>query len=252
FSYFNSETSRLRIDTTIAPLDDRRLREALNLAIDRGAIRGSIFSEDVVPATQLVVPSINGYNPELKVWPYDPDKAMALIAAARADGVPVDREITLIGRIGIYPNATEVAEAITAMYQAVGLNVKLKMLEVAEWVDLLTKPFAEDRGPALQQSQHDNNNGDAVFTVYNKYHTDGGQSTVSDSKLDEIVVKAGRATGDERRKLFQEAFRIINDEVIADVPMHHMVGYTRVNPRISFTPSISTNSELQLSQIGFK
>ena len=252
FSYPNSETSRLRIDATQSPLDDRRVREAINLAIDRAAIRGSIFSKDVIPASQLVVPSINGHNPELQVWPYDPEKAMQLVAAAKADGVAVDKEIKLIGRINIYPNATEVAEAMMAMLQGVGLNVSLKMFEVAEWVDMLTKPYAEDRGPALQQSQHDNNNGDAVFTVYNKYHTDGGQSTISDSNLDQVIVKAGQATGDERQKLFQQAFKIINDDIIADVPMFHMVGYTRVGPRLNFTPSISTNSELQLSQITFK
>ncbi len=251
-SYPNSETSRLRIDTTIAPLDDVRVRKALNLAIDRDAIRGSIFSKDVIPATQLVVPSINGHNPELAVWPYDPDQAMQLITEAKSAGVPTDKEITLIGRIGIYPNSTEVMEAIMAMYQGVGLNVKLQMFEVAEWVDLLTKPYAEDRGPALQQSQHDNNNGDAVFTVRNKYHSDGGQSTIGDSKLDQVIDNAGAASGDERKALFQEAFKIINDEIIADVPMFHMVGYTRVGERINFIPSISTNSELQLSGITFK
>ena len=252
FSYPNSETSRMRIDTLVAPLNDRRVREALNLAIDRDAIRGSILSKDVIPATQLVVPSINGHNPELQVWPYDPAKAQQLLAAAKADGVPVDTQIQLIGRINIYPNATEVMEAVMAMYQAVGLNVDLKMLEVAEWVDLLTKPFAEDRPPTVQQSQHDNNNGDAVFTVYNKYHSDGGQSMLADAKLDGVIVEAGQATGDQRKKLFQEAFRIINDDLIADVPMYHMVGYTRVNPRLNFTPSLSTNSELQLSQVSFK
>jgi peptide/nickel transport system substrate-binding protein len=31
-----------------------------------------------------------------------------------------------------------------------------------------------------------------------------------------------------------------------------MVGYTRVNPRLVFKPTIATNSELQLSQIAFK
>lgn len=252
FSYFNSETSRLRIDTMIPPLNDKRVREALNFALDRDAIRGSIFSKDVVPATQLVVPSINGYNPELKVWSYDPEKAQQLLAAAKADGVPVDKEITLLSRINIYPNATEVMEAIMAMYQAVGFNVKLKSVEVAEWVDILTKPYAEDRAPVVQQSQHDNNNGDAVFTVFNKYHTDGGQSTMSDAGLDEVIVKAGQATGAERQKLFQQAFKIINDDVIADVPMYHMVGYTRVGPRINFQPDISTNSELHLERISFK
>ncbi len=251
-SYPNSETSRIRIDASIPPLDDRRVREALNLAIDRDAIRGSVLSADVIPATQLVVPGINGHNGDLQVWPYDPEKAKNLLAEAKADGVAVDTPIQLIGRINIYPNSTEVMEVIMAMYQGIGLNVDLKMLEVAEWVDLLTKPYAEDRPPTLQQSQHDNNNGDAVFTVYNKYHSEGGQSVIADPALDEIIVNAGQATGDERKSLFQQAFKMINDDIIADVPMYHMVGYTRVNPRLNFTPSLSTNSELQLSQITFK
>ncbi len=248
-SYPNSETSRLRIDTLVPPLDDIRVREAINLAIDRDGIRGSIFSKDVIPATQLVVPSINGYNPDLEVWPYDPSRAMELLAAAKADGTNVDTEIMMIGRIGIYPNSTEVMEAMLAMLQGIGLNVKLQMLEVAEWVDILTKPYAEDRAPVLLQSQHDNNNGDAVFTAFNKYHSEGAQSTLNDPQVDDLLVRAGAATGDERRSLFQQAFKRINADLIADVPMFHMVGYTRVGPRIEFTPSISTNSELQIATI---
>ena len=34
--------------------------------------------------------------------------------------------------------------------------------------------------------------------------------------------------------------------------MFHMVGFTRVSPRLDFQPTIATNSELQLSQIKFK
>jgi peptide/nickel transport system substrate-binding protein len=251
FSYPNSETSRLRIDTTLPPLDDVRVRKALNLAFDREGVRGTIFSPDVIPATQLVVPSINGYNPNLKVWPYDPAEAKRLLEEARADGVPVDDEILLLGRINIYPNATEIMEAIHAMYLDLGLNVRMQMVEVAEWVDILTKPYAEDRPPIVQQTQHDNNNGDAVFTVFNKYHTDGAQSTTENAALDEIIVKAGEASGDERRALFQEAFRMIADEIVADVPMFHMVGYTRVGSRVTFQPNISTNSELHIAKIGF-
>lgn len=252
FSYPNSETSRLRIDTMRPPLDNRDVRMALNLAMDRDAIRGSIFSKDVIPATQLVVPGINGHNPALKVWPYDLAKAKQLIAKARAAGAPLDKEIQLIGRTNIYPNATEVMEATMAMYRELGLNVKLKMYEVAEWVDILLKPYAEDRAPALQQSQHDNNNGDAVFTVYTKYHCEGSNSTICNKALDSIIERAQEATGDERRNLYREAFRLINDEIIADVPMYHMVGYTRVAKRLNFTPDVSTNSELQLSRMSFR
>jgi peptide/nickel transport system substrate-binding protein len=251
FSYPNSETSHLRIDLTRPPLDDLRVRKALNLGFDRQAVVGTIMSPDVIPSTQLVVPSISGHNPDLEVWPYDPGQAKQLLDEARAAGVPVDNEITMIGRINIYPNATEMMEAMLAMYLDLGLNVKLQMTEVAEWVDILTKPYAEDRPPVLLQSQHDNNNGDAVFTVFNKYHSEGAQSTTSDPALDDIIVRAGEATGDERIDLFREAFRIINDVIVSDVPMFHMVGYTRVGSRITFKPDISTNSELHLAKIEF-
>ena len=251
-SYFNSETSRLRIDTTRAPLSDRRVRQALNYAIDRDAIRGSILSKDVVAATQLVVPSINGHNPDLKVWPYNPEKAKKLLADARKDGIPVDKEILMVGRVGIYPNATELMEASLAMYQAIGLNVKLKMFEVGVWNNYFTKPFPKDQPPVIQQGQHDNNNGDPVFTVFNKYACGGGQSTTCDKDLDSLVSQAQVATGAERKKLWQQVFKRVNDKIISDVPLFHMVGYTRVGKRVNFQPSIATNSELQLSQITFK
>ena len=251
FSYFNSETTALRVDVTRPPLDDLRVRKAINLAIDREGMIGTIFPKDVALATQFVVPSINGHNPSLEPWPYDPEQAMALLEEARADGVPVDDEITLLGRIEIYPNATESMEAVLAMLQAIGLNVKLRMVEVAEWVDIYTKPFAEDRPPTLHQTMHDNNNGDAVFTVFFKYHSDGAQSVLSDKELDGLITDATVATGEERTKLWQEAFRRIHEDLVADVMLYHMVGYTRVGSRVKFTPSISTNSELQIAQVKF-
>jgi peptide/nickel transport system substrate-binding protein len=252
FSYLNSETSSFRIDVTKPPLDDVRVRKALNLAIDRDAMIGTIFSPDVVKATQFVVPSINGHNPDLEPWPYDPEQAKQLLAEAEADGVPVKDEITIIGRTEIYPNATEHAEAVMAMLQEAGFNVKLNMLEVAEWVDTYTKPYAEDRSPQLVQTQHDNNNGDAVFTVFFKYHSDGAQSVLSDPEVDALIEKATVATGDERRAAWQEAFRMVHEDIVADIKMFYMVGYTRVGPRVDFTPDISTNSELQVAKIKFK
>jgi len=252
FSYFNSETSRLRIDMTQAPLDDLRIRQAMNYAIDRDALIGSLFSADVVPMTQIVVPSINGHNPALKPWPFDQAKARELIAAAKADGVPVDKEIVVLGRIGMYPNATEVAEAMSAMLAEVGLNVKLSMIEVAEWIDIFTKPYAEDRGAVLQASQHDNNNGDAVFSVFFKYACEGPQSTMCDEEVDNGITEASAAVGDERRDIWQQVFTRLHEEIVPDVQMFHMVGFSRVNSRINFEPSISTNSEVQIGQVTFK
>jgi peptide/nickel transport system substrate-binding protein len=251
FSYPNSETSRLRIDMTRAPLNDKRVRLAINYAIDREALK-SVLSKDVIPAAQIVVPGIVGHNTKLKPYPFDLAKAKKLIAEAKAAGVPVDKELEIVGRTNIYPNGTEHMEATMAMLQAAGFKVKLRMLEVAEWLDILTKPYAEDRGPVLLQEQHDNNNGDAVFSVFNKFACKGAQSVTCDEKLDEMIAKASALSGDERRKTWEEVLRIIHEDNVSDVWMYHMVGYSRVGSRVNFKPSISTNSEIHIEKVTFK
>lgn len=252
FSYPNSETTSLRIDLRQPPLDDRRVREALNLAIDREAMVGTLFPEDAEIATHLVVPTTIGYNTDTPVWPYDPDRAAELLEEAEADGVPIDTEIRIIGRNGQYPNATETMEAIMAMLEEVGFNIKLDMYDVSVWNNYFVAPFVGDSGPTLTQSQHDNATGDPVFTAFVKYATGGSHSMVSDPAVDELIAKATAATGDERTQLWQQLFAKVNTEVVADIPMFHMVGFTRVSPRLDFTPTIATNSELQLAQIKFK
>ncbi len=252
FSYPNSETVYLRVDATTAPLDDVRVRKALNYAVDREAFVGTILAEGTLLATGMTPPSTLGYNQELAPYPYDPDQAKALLEEARADGVDVDAEITLIGRTEQWGNVTETMEALLAMFQDVGFNMNLRMTEVAEWENFYSKPFAEDRGPMIVGAMHDNANGDPVFSMYFKYASEGLQSGIEDAQIDQMIADATAATGDEREQLWSALFAYINDDVAADVLLWHMVGFSRVNPRLDFTPTIKTNSELQLQQIGFK
>jgi peptide/nickel transport system substrate-binding protein len=252
YSYFNSETTSLRIGGVWEPpLNDKRVRMALNYAVDRDAIRGSILSKDVVPATQMVVPNISGHNPTLKVWPYDPKKARQLLDEARKEGIPVDKEITLIARAAYFPGSEELMEALLTMYKTIGFNMKLKTIENSQYQSVYNrKPYTP--GPHLLEKQVDNNNGDAVFTVYQYYHCKGDVSTMCDKAVDELIEKAQVSTGEERKKLWQAAFKRAHEEVVPFVMLYYMVGYTRVGSRINFKPSLATNSELQLAQITFK
>jgi peptide/nickel transport system substrate-binding protein len=252
FAYLNSETTRMRIDAEMPPLDDVRVRKALNLAIDWDGMGEALFGTDVLRASQMVVPGVLGHNPDIKPWPFDPEQAKALVEEAKADGVPVDREIVIIGRNGFFPNSAESLEAMMAMWQEIGLNVSLRQLEAADWVRYLDKPFPEGRGPTLFQQQHDNNTGDAGFTAPVMFLSDGQYSTIADPKLDTVLKNAMAATGQEREKLFQEAFLKVHDEIVADIPMYHMIGYVRVGPRLDWKPDLKTNSEIALSQIKLK
>ncbi|AUH65031.1 ABC transporter substrate-binding protein [Paracoccus zhejiangensis] len=251
FAYPNSETTYLRLDSSKAPLDDIRIREAMNLAVDREAFLGTLVPADATLATHMTPPTALGADVDLGVPAYDPDRARALIEEAKAAGVPVDTEITLIGRLGNYPNVTEVLEALQQMFADVGLNVKLEMVEVAEWVEHYSKPFAAGDVPAMVSAMHDNNRGDPVFSMYFKYACDGLQSGICDEELDKLIADATAATGDARAEAWRAAFQKAHD-LWADIFLFHMVGFSRVSERLDFKPTIATNSELQLSQIKFK
>ncbi len=250
-SYPNSESTRLNLDLLKAPLDDARIRAAVNYAIDREALRGTVLSADVIPATQLILPDINGYNPNLEVWPYDPEFARDLIDDAKADGVPVETEIEFVGRIGHFPGVLELQEAITAMLLDAGLNVRLQWYEAAQKNEMQAKPFNEDRPPQIIVDQHDNNKGDAVFTVFSKYHSDGSQAKTTDPYLDFLIERASSAAGDERTRLWQQVFSRIEDAIIADAMLFHMVGYAGVGDDINFEPNLETNSAVRISDITF-
>lgn len=252
FSYPNSETTYLRVDNTVAPLNDIRIRKAMNLAVDRDAFLGTLIPADAVKAVAMVVPTTLGSNPDLKPWPFDPEQAKALVAEAKADGVPVDTEIEMVCRIGNFPNVTEVCEALQQMFADVGLNVKLNMMEVAEWVQVYSKPFAEDRGPRMVMAMHDNNRGDPVFSMYFKYACEGLQSGICDPELDKMIAEATAATGDARAAAWQPVFKRVHEDLVADIFLFHMVGFSRVSEKLDFVPTIATNSELQLSQVKFK
>jgi peptide/nickel transport system substrate-binding protein len=75
---------------------------------------------------------------------------------------------------------------------------------------------------------------------------------MSDPAVDDMIAKATAATDEERATLWKELFAKLHEEIIADVMLFHMVGFSRVSERLDFEPTIATNSELQLSQISFK
>jgi len=250
--YLNTDTAQVVLANNVPPLNDIRVRKALNLAVDRQAFIGTILSKDVLPASQLVLPFINGYAPDLKPWPYDPEQAKKLLAAAKADGVPVDRELTLFGRPGFMANLPDVMSALAQMLKAVGLHVKTQMIEKAQFIQLVSAPHPADRPAGMFLNLHDNSSGDAVFTLFFKYSSKGGQSELADPELDKLIIEGGQATGDKRRELYQQAFRRITKDIVPDVMLFHLVGSSRVGPRIDFKPNALTNNELPIAAITLK
>jgi|SaaInl7_200m_RNA_FD_contig_31_816857_length_1895_multi_14_in_0_out_0_1 peptide/nickel transport system substrate-binding protein len=249
-AYPNAETTRLNLDLILEPMSDRRVRAAMNYAIDREALKVTVGPE-VTNATHMFVPQTAGHNDGIDVAPYNPGLAKALVAAAKADGVDVGREIQFVGRIGHFPGDFDLIQALTAMFNEAGLNVRAQMFEGAQKNKIQAKPFAEGRPPQIVMDQHDNTLGDPVVSMYSRFHSGGGQSKTSDPHIDFMIEYASSATGAERIWAWERTMEHVNT-LMPNVMLYHMVGYAAVGPRINFTPTVFTNSAIHVFTITFK
>jgi peptide/nickel transport system substrate-binding protein len=229
------ETPFIRLDP-YPPLSDIRVRRAICMSMDRDAIARQIFWGYAKPAATLITPDVVGYNPDIPVWPYDPEGARKLIEEARADGVPVDKQLNIIGRTGIYPNATEAMEALQGWLANIGLNAKLQMLETSGWVEqTLLKPQPPDR-LGIIQSSHGNEAGDGIFTLQGYYRSGATQNAFEDPKMDELIDKAVPLTGDARQKAIADAFLYQRENVVQDCAMVHIQALWGLSGRINWIP----------------
>ena len=111
-------------NTQHAVLKDPRVRQALNLAIDRDTLNEALWlGKAVVPSTHTYPQYGELYMPELKTFEYDPEKAKALLEEAGYDG----EEITYDTSATYYTNGLLAAQAIQEMWGAVGVKMKINV-----------------------------------------------------------------------------------------------------------------------------
>ncbi len=76
------QTYAWNFNVTEPPFNDKRVRQAMNYAIDRDTYANAIMKGLAKPATSAFGPGMAGYDPSLQMYSYDPDKAKALLQEA--------------------------------------------------------------------------------------------------------------------------------------------------------------------------
>jgi len=123
---YNAEHSPGIQGTDKNPLKDKRVREALSLAIDRNAIVQRVMGGVALPAANLLPYPMLGTSKERTVIPKaDVDKAKALLKEA---GYPEGFSITLGSPSGRYINDAKVAQAIASMWTRIGVKTSVDAL----------------------------------------------------------------------------------------------------------------------------
>jgi peptide/nickel transport system substrate-binding protein len=120
------------MNTFKAPFTDVRVRQALNYAVDVDSLIKNLLDGHGYPLGQICAPAVFGYNPDVKPYPYDPEKAKSLLAEA---GFPDGFSTTLDTPSGQYLQDVEMSQAIAGQLAKVGVKVEVKAADFNEYFD---------------------------------------------------------------------------------------------------------------------
>ena len=231
------------------PLSDRRVRQALALALDRHAILNALaMRHGTAPAHGVLPPGMLGYDPELPGWPHDPARARGLLADA---GYPQGFSIEYFRGKG-----REGAEQTLIREQFAAVGVRLQ--EVAR--DYHEHFAAVQRGEETPRAFLFRAGWIADFPdpdnfLYILFHS-RNHSIMSlgmgSPRFDECIEKARRSGNVlERETLYREAERLVLEECPA-LFLYHNRSFALRQPWLGgmtlyVTPPMVRDSELWLA-----
>lgn len=187
------------------PLKDKRVRQAINLAIDRETIVRDVLQGFGEARTGPFGVKQMGYNPEAaKILAYNPDKAKALLKEA---GHPNGIDIVWTFCRGCWLKDSEILETVANQLKAVGIRVKLNLIEVNQ---LFTNQNAGNFqiGMIRWSRQYDS---DTIIAGISALSTT--QKWYGSPEVDRLIAK-GRETLDRaaREKVYQDLYRALVED----------------------------------------
>jgi peptide/nickel transport system substrate-binding protein len=205
------------------PFADKRVRQALSMAIDREAIKRNIMRGLSIPAGVMVAPGVNGNSPDIDiVTKPDPDAAKKLLAEA---GYPDGFEVRMNCPNNRYVNDEEICQAVVAMWARLGVKAQL----VAENMATFSQKF-QNFDSSLYMLGWGVATYDAQYMIQSlaRTRTSGADgnfnfSRVSDPVIDRLT-DAMKSEVDvaKRNAMIKEALVRIRDEVLL-IPLHHQM-----------------------------
>ncbi|MCA8927872.1 MAG: ABC transporter substrate-binding protein [Alphaproteobacteria bacterium] len=190
-----------------SPFRDQRVRQALNYAVDKDTLIKRVMFGFATQSTAPCNRGVIGCDIDRKPYPYDPEKAKALLKEAGFDFSKTYKTFGLAP--GRAPQSKEVAEATMFYLQQVGIKTSLEFLEYGAW---LARLRSKDPEFALFWQNWTDYNADPMGRLPRGI-TKGGTYSWSDlPEADAMIATADSITDpDKRRDHLRKLFTMLYD-----------------------------------------
>jgi peptide/nickel transport system substrate-binding protein len=215
----------LNFNTKSPILSDVKVRQAISYLVNKDVISSDIYQGMDKPGNSPLLPASWAYDDSIKGFPYDPAKAKELFKEAgwtdsNGDGILDKNGKKLTITLSTHtedPNRIQTVEFLQNEFTKAGVLAQVK---TSEWPTF---------SAALTDGKFDIalvgwlNQVDPDRSFYAPFHTDGGSNygKYSNPQVDSLIDK-GRSTMDqkERASIYQQAAKIVTDEVAYDVLLY--------------------------------
>lgn len=203
------------------PLENKKVRKALHMAINKDVIIETIFQGAAKKAKNLMPPTIWSYNDDVQPYPYDIEAAKKLLQEAGFENgfdielwaMPVQRPYN--------PNARRMAELVQDDWKKIGVNTKIVSFE---WGEYNKRARSGEHMGVMYGWTGDN--GDPDNFLHTLASCDSLKSGLNYSRwcyepYDKLINEAKRKSDvSERTELYKEAQKVFREET-AFIPIAH-------------------------------
>ncbi|HSW20631.1 MAG TPA: ABC transporter substrate-binding protein [Ramlibacter sp.] len=195
----------LSFDTRIPPFDNPKVREAINLAIDKPTILKQILKgHGELLQGQLLTAATFGFNPKLRAQSYDPEKAKELLKAANFDFAT---RLPISYQPGKYLSDVDIVNATVGMLNKIGVKAEPNVMESGAYIKAL---MGSKIGPMHVVGWY--SLGDAIFAT-TWFTQTNNRPGWSNKRYDDLFKLAQtELDAEKRRGYYQDMMQIMNAE----------------------------------------
>jgi peptide/nickel transport system substrate-binding protein len=230
----------IRLKNYEGPFQNEQVRQALAHALNVPQYIESIYGGNATQAQcQTNGPAVFGFNEELKPYEYDPELSKQLLEEAGYNGEPA----RIIAPTGRWLKFEELAEAIQADMDAVGLNATIEMIQFDPWLTEFIQHIGEGQPDgALSSTSNELLDGDRISSLVGK---SGSVSSFDSPELEAQLAEARTELDlDAREQAYKDVAKEICDTA-ANIALLTFQDIYGASEELQWTPRIDGTSRVE-------
>lgn len=196
----------------VEPLDDKRVRQALNYAANTQSIVDQMYSGLSTQTSSFISPGVNHRSEDVPTYEHNPDRAQELLEeAGYGDGFELDWWVPQVSRF------TDPATVFQSNWEEIGVDINIEVQEVGTYV---SEVFGSEHDvPMFIHSLGQTPVPDSF--MYNSFHSsswapDGGNYWLYENENVDEWLNEATSTMDEdtRQEMFTNVQQQINEDAV--------------------------------------